>query len=47
MPLVAVIGYFFYQESMELALFAGALVIVAGNYYNIRYEAKLINSAEK
>jgi len=47
MPLVAVIGFFFYQESIELTLLAGAVVIFAGNYYNIRYEAKLIKSAEK
>ena len=47
MPLVAVIGYVFYQESFELTLFAGAIVIIAGNYYNIRYEAKLIKSAAK
>ncbi len=47
MPLVAVIGYVFYQESFELTLFAGAIVIIAGNYYNIRYEAILIKSAAK
>ena len=47
MPLAAVIGYVFYQESFELTLFAGAIVIIAGNYYNIRYEAKLIKSAAK
>ena len=38
-PLVALIGYFFYSESLEIALFVGAIVIFAGNYYNIRYEA--------
>jgi len=47
MPLVAVIGYVFYQESFELTLFAGAVVIIAGNFYNIRYEAILIKSAAK
>ncbi len=47
MPLAAVIGYFFYQESFELTLFAGAVVIIAGNFYNIRYEAILIKSAAK
>ncbi|MBT3916468.1 MAG: DMT family transporter [Rhodospirillaceae bacterium] len=47
LPMIAVIGFFFYQESIELALFAGAVVIFAGNYYNIRYEAKLISSPEK
>lgn len=38
LPLVAVIGYFFYNENLEIALFVGAIVIFAGNYYNIRYE---------
>ncbi len=47
MPLAAVIGYVFYQESFELTLFAGAVVIIAGNFYNIRYEAILIKSAAK
>ncbi len=42
LPLVAVIGYLFYGENLEMALFAGAIVIFAGNYYNIRYEAALI-----
>ncbi|MFP6711029.1 MAG: DMT family transporter [Rhodospirillales bacterium] len=45
LPLVAVIGYLFYNESLEFALFVGAIVIFAGNYYNIRYEAGLIKKA--
>jgi drug/metabolite transporter (DMT)-like permease len=45
LPLVAVIGYLFYNESFEFALFVGAIVIFAGNYYNIRYEAGLIKKA--
>jgi drug/metabolite transporter (DMT)-like permease len=42
LPLVAVIGYIFYSETLEMALFFGAIIIFAGNYYNIRYEAVLI-----
>jgi drug/metabolite transporter (DMT)-like permease len=45
LPLVALIGYFFYSESLEIALFVGAVVIFVGNYYNIRYEATLIKKA--
>ena len=33
------IGYFFYNETLEIALLFGALIIFMGNYYNIRYEA--------
>ena len=46
LPLVAVIGFFFYNEGLEIMLFVGAIVIFAGNYYNIRYEAKLIKERD-
>lgn len=40
LPLAAVIGFIFYQEGIEIALFIGAIIIFAGNYYNIRLETK-------
>ena len=40
LPLIAVIGFLIYNEAIEIAVFAGALVIFAGNYYNIRQETK-------
>jgi drug/metabolite transporter (DMT)-like permease len=39
LPIIAIIGYFFYNETLETALLFGALIIFMGNYYNIRYEA--------
>ena len=38
LPLIAVVGFIFYSESVGIALFVGASVIFAGNYYNIRIE---------
>lgn len=40
LPLAAVIGFLFYQESIEIAVLVGAIVIFAGNYYNIRFETR-------
>ncbi len=40
LPLIAVVGFIFYIESVDMALFAGAIIIFAGNYYNIRIEAR-------
>lgn len=40
LPLITVIGFLIYNEAIEIAVFAGALVIFAGNYYNIRQETK-------
>jgi drug/metabolite transporter (DMT)-like permease len=39
LPIIAIIGYFFYNEGLEIALLFGAVVIFVGNYYNIRYES--------
>jgi len=36
LPMAAVVGFFLYQESIELAVFIGAAVIFAGNYFNLR-----------
>ncbi len=40
LPLIAVVGFLFYSEGVDLALFVGAIVIFAGNYYNIRLESR-------
>ena len=40
LPLIAVVGFLFYSEGVDLTLFAGAIIIFAGNYYNIRLEAR-------
>jgi len=40
LPLIAVIGFLLYNEAIDLAILAGAIVIFAGNYYNIRQETK-------
>ena len=36
LPLAGVIGYFFYQEGLDLAVIVGAAVILLGNLLNIR-----------
>ena len=45
LPLAAVIGFFMYQEAFEVAVLAGAAVIFAGNYYNIRAETSIKSEA--
>ena len=45
LPLAAVIGFFMYQEAFEVAVLAGAVVIFAGNYYNIRAETSIKSEA--
>lgn len=40
LPLIAVIGMLVYGEPLEIAVFAGAGLILAGNLYNIRAEAR-------
>ncbi len=40
LPLIAVIGFLLYNEAIEVAVFFGAIIIFAGNYYNIRQETK-------
>ena len=44
LPLIAVIGFLIYNEAIEVVVFAGALIIFAGNYYNIRQETKAVRS---
>jgi drug/metabolite transporter (DMT)-like permease len=40
LPLIAAVGFLFYSESVDIALFAGAIIIFAGNYYNMRLETR-------
>ena len=39
-PLIAVIGWMFYGEALDIFVFVGAAVIVAGVAWNLRAEAK-------
>lgn len=38
-PLIAVVGWMFYGEALDIFVFAGAVVIVAGVLWNLRAEA--------
>ena len=38
LPLIAVVGALFYDEPLEAAVFIGAAVIFAGNYYSLARE---------
>jgi drug/metabolite transporter (DMT)-like permease len=38
LPLIAVVGALFYDEALEAAVFIGAAVIFAGNYYSLARE---------
>jgi S-adenosylmethionine uptake transporter len=40
LPVIAVVGFFVYTESIDVLVLAGAAVIFAGNYYSIRREAR-------
>ena len=39
-PLVALVGYVVYAETIDIWLFIGALVIFCGNFYNLKEEVK-------
>ena len=39
-PLIAVVGWMFYGEALDILVFVGAAVIVAGVAWNLRMEAK-------
>jgi len=41
LPLAAIIGYLAYNEQVGLALVLGAAIIFCGNFYSLRYEARL------
>ena len=38
LPLIAFVGFLFYKESLDLFVFSGALVMLTGNFINIRAE---------
>jgi drug/metabolite transporter (DMT)-like permease len=40
LPVIAVVGMLLYNEPLDLFVFAGALVIFAGNYLNIGHETR-------
>lgn len=40
LPMAAVMGWFLYNEALELAVLAGAALILLGNWMNIRYGAE-------
>ncbi len=42
MPLIAIIGFFLYAEPFSIWIFLGAVLIFAGNYYNIHRERQLM-----
>ncbi len=37
-PLIAVVGYYFYSETIDFWLLTGALIIFMGNFYNLKDE---------
>jgi len=39
-PLIAVVGWWLYGESLDLYVFAGALLIITGIVWNLRSEAR-------
>ena len=41
LPVIGILGYFLYNEELLVTLFLGALIIVIGNYYNLRYETSV------
>ncbi len=45
MPMIAVIGFLFYGEPFSAFIFLGAILIFAGNYYNIRAESRAVRTA--
>jgi drug/metabolite transporter (DMT)-like permease len=40
LPLIAVVGFMVYNESIDILVLVGAAIIFAGNYYSIRREAR-------
>ncbi|WP_298499622.1 DMT family transporter [uncultured Maritimibacter sp.] len=45
LPLIALIGWYFYQETPALGVFVGAVLILAGNWINIRASAREMRGA--
>ena len=40
LPFIAIIGYFVYNESLEIFVFLGAILVLLANLINIRAENK-------
>ena len=40
MPIIAIIGFYLYNEPFSVWIFLGAALIFSGNYYNINHERK-------
>jgi drug/metabolite transporter (DMT)-like permease len=40
MPLIAAVGYLWYDEGIDWFVMTGALVMLFGNYQNIRAESR-------
>ncbi len=40
LPIMFVVGYLLYQEALDLFIFAGASLILAGNFVNVRSESR-------
>lgn len=45
-PLIALVGWFFYKESVDVFVFAGAALIVCGVLWNLRAETRRVVPAE-
>ena len=45
LPLIAIVGMVVYGEPLELAVFVGAALILAGNLYNIIAQRRLRKTA--
>ncbi|MCP4297700.1 MAG: DMT family transporter [Proteobacteria bacterium] len=48
LPLIALMGYVFYEEALDWLILLGALIMLGGNFFNIRaeYRIKQINIME-
>lgn len=44
LPLIAVVGYLFYQEALDIWVLAGALIMFSGNLFNLRAELKRLRA---
>jgi len=40
LPLIAVLGYLFYNEILDIFVLIGAFIMLSGNFINIRAEHK-------
>ncbi len=47
LPLIMVVGYLLYQESVDWFVLAGALLMLSGNLVNIRAEQNKLKAIQK